>query len=86
MCCLAALAPFIGSYQRRKLPDPYTTIMSLALNGWRHLELLAGEAFRSQGYLVEEASPGGVDGSFDLIRRKDGCRVRCSPRNENAST
>jgi restriction system protein len=38
-----------------------------------------GEAFRRQGYTVEETSLGGADGGIDLILRKDGRRtlVQC---------
>ena len=38
-----------------------------------------GEAFRRQGYTVEESGLGGADGGIDLILRKDGQRtlVQC---------
>ncbi|MEA9786393.1 restriction endonuclease [Xanthomonas campestris pv. raphani] len=65
MCWLAALASFIASYQHRKLLDTLTSLESLAANGWRQFELLAGEAFRRRGYTVEETGLGG--GGIDLI-------------------
>jgi hypothetical protein len=39
---------------------------------WRQFEQLTGEAFRRQGYAVEETGLGGADGGIDLILRKDG--------------
>ena len=40
--------------------------------GWREFEMLVGEAFRRQGYMVEETGLGGADGGIDLILRKQG--------------
>ncbi len=64
---------------RRRLLDTRTTLESLAAGGWRQFELLVGEAFRRQGYAVEETGLGGADGGIDLILRKDGRRtlVQC---------
>jgi restriction system protein len=39
---------------------------------WRQFEQLTGEAFRRQGYAVEETGLGGADGGIDLKLRKDG--------------
>jgi restriction system protein len=43
-----------------------------ALNGmsWREFELLVGEAFRLQGYQVEEQGGAQPDGGVDLVLRK----------------
>jgi restriction system protein len=71
-CWLAALASFIGRARRRKLLDSQTGIDSLRQMSWRQFEQLAGEAFRRQGYRVEENGLGGADGGIDLILRKDG--------------
>jgi len=38
---------------------------------WQEFELLVGEAFRQDGYTVQETSPG-ADGGIDLELRKDG--------------
>lgn len=38
-------------------------------------EQLVGEAFRRQGFLVEETGQGGADGGIDLFLRKDGRTV-----------
>ncbi|MET0290656.1 MAG: restriction endonuclease [Pseudoxanthomonas sp.] len=79
LCCLAALCAFLGARSRRRLLDTRTDLESLSQGGWRQFELLVGEAFRRQGYAVEETGLGGADGGIDLILRKDGCRtlVQC---------
>lgn len=41
---------------------------SLREMNWHQFEQLAGEAFRRQGYAVEETGLGGADGGIDLIR------------------
>ena len=71
-CWIAALASFIGRTGRRKLLDSQTGIDSLRRMSWQQFELLAGEAFRRQGYAVEETGLGGTDGGIDLFLRKDG--------------
>jgi restriction system protein len=69
---IAAVASFIGRRSRRQLLDTQTGIESLRQMSWRQFELLAGEAFRRQGYAVEETGLGGADGGIDLILRKNG--------------
>lgn len=79
LCWLAALASFLKARHRRRLLDTRTTLESLAAGGWRQFELLVGEAFRREGYAVEETGLGGADGGIDLILRKDRRRtlVQC---------
>ena len=79
VCWMAALFSFLGARHRIRLLDTRTTLESLAAEGWRQFELLVGEAFRRQGYSVEETGLGGADGGIDLILRKDGRRtlVQC---------
>jgi len=69
-CWLAALASFISRGRRRQLLDSQTGIDGLRRMSWRQFEQLAGEAFRRQGYAVEETGLGGADGGIDLILRK----------------
>ena len=78
-CWLAALVSYVRARQRRRWLDTRTDLESLAAGGWRQFEKLVGEAFRRQGYTVEETSLGGADGGIDLILRKDGRRtlVQC---------
>ena len=71
-CWLAALVSFIGRARRHKLLDSQTGIDSLRQISWRQFEQLSGEAFRRQGYAIEETGLGGADGGIDLILRKDG--------------
>ncbi len=79
ICWLAALCSYLGSRSRQRFLDTRTTLESLAAGGWRQFERLVGEAFRRQGYSVEETGLGGADGGIDLILRKDGRRtlVQC---------
>lgn len=74
-CWLAALLSFLGARCRRQLLDTRTTLDSLASPGWRQFEQLVGEAFRRQGYRVEESGLGGPDGGVDLILQKQDRRV-----------
>ncbi|MDO0791603.1 restriction endonuclease [Xanthomonas campestris pv. campestris] len=71
----AALASFVGSYQRRKLMETRPVLESLAAKGWCHFELLMGEVFRRQGYAVEETGLGCSDGGINLIPSKEGRRI-----------
>lgn len=75
LCWLAALFSFLRARHRRRLLDTRTTLDSLAAGGWRQFEQLVGEAFRRQGYTVEETGLGGPDGGIDLILRRDGRRI-----------
>uniref|UniRef100_UPI003F81F7A4 restriction endonuclease n=1 Tax=Xanthomonas sp. 0924 TaxID=2835534 RepID=UPI003F81F7A4 len=79
VCWLAALFSYLGTRRRRRFLETRTTLESLAAGGWRQFELLVGDAFRRQGYSVEETGLGGADGGIDLILRKDGRRtlVQC---------
>ncbi|UKE50966.1 restriction endonuclease [Xanthomonas translucens] len=79
VCWMAALFSFLSARHRSRLLDTRTTLESLAAGGWRQFELLVGEAFRRQGYSVEETGLGGADGGIDLILRKNGHRtlVQC---------
>lgn len=71
-CWVAALASFFGRRNRRQLLDKQSGIGSLRQMSWRQFEQLTGEAFRRQGYAVEETGLGGPDGGIDLILRKNG--------------
>ncbi|MFK2905553.1 restriction endonuclease [Dyella ginsengisoli] len=71
-CWIAATASFFGQAKRRVLLDTQTGLDSLRRMSWKDFEMLAGEAFRRQGYVVTENGLGGADGGVDLILRKDG--------------
>ena len=72
---LGAAMSWIGQQHRRKLLDAQQGLDSIAALGWKRFEQLVGEAFRRQGYTVEETGLGGADGGIDLILRKNGHRV-----------
>lgn len=72
LCWFAALASFIGRKRRRRLLETQTGLDSLRAMSWRQFEMLVGEAFRRQGYRIEETGLGGADGGVDLLLRKDG--------------
>lgn len=69
---IAAIASFFGQAKRRVLLDTQTGLDSLRRMSWKEFEMLAGEAFRRQGYAIVENGLGGADGGIDLILRKDG--------------
>lgn len=71
-CCLAALGSFLRRRRRRRLLESQTGMGSLRSMDWRAFERLVGEAFRRQGYTVEETGQGGADGGIDLVLRKEG--------------
>ena len=76
---IGAATSWVGQQHRRKLLDAQRGLDSVAALGWRHFEQLVGEAFRRQGYAVEETGLGGADGGIDLSLRKNGRRalVQC---------
>lgn len=78
-CALASLVSFVNARRKRRLLDTRTGLDSIAALCWRDFEQLVGEAFRRQGYTVEETGLGGADGGIDLILRKNGKRtlVQC---------
>lgn len=72
LCWIAAAGSFFRSRQRRRLLEVQSGMGSISTMPWREFEMLVGEAFRRQGYSVEETGLGGADGGIDLILRKDG--------------
>lgn len=74
-CALASLVSCLEARRKRQLFDTLTGLESMASLGWREFEQMVGEAFRRQGYRVEETGLGGADGGIDLILSRDGKRV-----------
>jgi restriction system protein len=72
---LGAAISWTRQQHRGQLLDAQQGLESIATLGWRHFEQLVGEAFRRQGYTVEETGLGGADGGIDLVLRKNGRRV-----------
>jgi restriction system protein len=84
VCAMAAFVSFLGARRKRQLLDTRTGLDSIAALGWRDFERLVGEAFRRQGYAVEETGLGGADGGIDLILRRNGKRAQVQCNNGGA--
>ena len=61
----------INSARRRHLLDTQRNLSTIRALHWSDFELMVGEAFRRQGYAVEERGGSGPDGGVDLVLRKD---------------
>jgi len=73
-CLFAAVMSAVGRHQRKGLVSQVAQSNSHdALEGmsWQQFEMLVGEAFRLQGYTVQETGGSGPDGGIDLVLRKD---------------
>lgn len=68
----AWIVGLFGKLKRRKLLDSRTGPESLRHMSWQDFELLVGEAYRRQGYVIEKRGGGGADSGIDLILRKGG--------------
>lgn len=73
LCLMGALFSFIGNRRRQallagaKAPNGAAAVQGM---NWREFEMLVGQAFRQQGYMVEETGGPGPDGGVDLVLRK----------------
>lgn len=81
-CCIGAVVSVVRKKKRTQLMDQVASNPdqdSLQQMSWREFEMLVGEAFRLQGYSVEENGGGGPDGGVDLVLWKDGRKhiVQC---------
>lgn len=82
MCAVAALISFVGRRKRAALvdnaakADDANTLNTIT---WREFEMLVGEAFRLQGYSVQENEGAGADGGVDLVLCRSGATylVQC---------
>jgi restriction system protein len=73
LCLVGALLSFLRRRQRQKLVVTATASRSadvLSELSWHEFELLTGEAFRLQGFQVEESGGSRPDGGVDLRARK----------------
>lgn len=74
ICLVGAAVSAIRQQQRTTLlNDVAAGDGASALNAmtWRQFELMVGQWFRQQGYVVMERGGGGADGGIDLILKKD---------------
>jgi len=80
---MAKYAPFVAlfffffaglsafhQHRSRRLVDRQTSLESLRALSWKEFEWMVAEAYRRQGYAVEESLGGGPDGGIDLTLRK----------------
>jgi restriction system protein len=76
---VAAAVSAFRSRDRATLLDQQGDLESLRALSWARFEQLVGEAYRRQGYAIEETGQGGADGGVDLLLRKDGATtlVQC---------
>lgn len=75
ICLIGALVSFLQRRKRAALAATVTASPGAqALEGmsWREFEMLVGEAFRLQGYQVEELGGPQADGGVDLVLCKAG--------------
>jgi restriction system protein len=75
LAVLSLVAAVVSAFQglfRRSLLDRQSGLDSLRSLRWREFEQLVGEAYRRQGYDVEETGGGGADGGIDLVLRGHG--------------
>jgi restriction system protein len=70
LCLLAAGLSAIKAWSRRRLLEGQKGIETIRALSWREFENLVGEAYRRQGYSVEETGGGGADGGVDILLRK----------------
>ncbi len=70
---------FLKRKQRQRLLDTRSDLESIRKLSWSDFELLIAEAFRRQGYDVEERGGSSPDGGVDLVLRTDGAKtlVQC---------
>lgn len=72
ICWAAAAGSFVRSRRRARLLDTQANLDSIAALSWREFEQLVGEAYRREGFTVEETGQGGADGGIDLTLRRAG--------------
>ena len=69
--CLSLISA-TRSLKTKRMLDSQTSLASIRGLPWKRFEDLLGEAYRRQGFKVEETLGGGADGGIDLILGRDG--------------
>ena len=72
MILLVGVNAWFGKARRRALLDHQTGLNTIRQMSWQDFELLIGEAYRRQGYAIEERGGSGGDGGVDLVLRRQG--------------
>jgi restriction system protein len=79
---IAVAGAFVSAIKRndrRRLLDQQRDIESIRSLSWQQFEWMVGEAYRRQGYAIEETGGGGADGGVDILlqRRRETVLVQC---------
>ena len=69
------------AWRRGELLDRQTSVKSIKAVSWKDFEYLVSEAYRRQGYSVQENTGVGADGGVDLVLSKDGERILVQCKN-----
>lgn len=69
---LIGLIANLSKAKRRGLLEQQSGLESIRKMSWKEFELLVGEAYRRQGYVVTETGGGGADGGVDLSLAANG--------------
>jgi restriction system protein len=80
----AALSAY-HAWRRGELLDRQTSVKSIKAVSWKDFEYLVSEAYRRQGYSVQENTGSGADGGVDLVLGKDGKRILVQCKNWRSS-
>ncbi|NOT00900.1 MAG: restriction endonuclease [Phycisphaerales bacterium] len=68
----AWLMSMTARHARRANLDRQSGVASIRRMSWREFESLMAEAYRRQGFTVEERGGGGADGGVDILLRRNG--------------
>lgn len=63
---------FLNAAKRRQILDIQKNLETIRSLHWSDFELMVGEAFRRQGYSIEERGGATPDGGVDLVLRRNG--------------
>lgn len=79
MLVLLAVVSAYHGWHKGELLESQTSLETLRSVSWKDFEFLVSEAYRRQGFRVEERGAGGPDGGVDLVLRKEGRKtfVQC---------
>lgn len=69
---LFSLMSAIFSKKKAAMVDAQTDLESLRKLGWKEFEWMVGEAYRRQGYAVDESLNAGPDGGVDIVLHRGG--------------
>jgi len=73
------------AWRRGELLDRQTSVKSIKAVSWKDFEYLVSEAYRRQGYSVQENTSAGADGGVDLVLFKDEERILVQCKNWRSS-